>query len=111
MSTLRSRARLEACIEDMTPEVAKAYLITILTERRYKDMVPSELIDVEYEAMVRTKEYLEKDKPVDAMDRMWEEDRKEISEYRETLLEKESKEFWNRLRMQEARRVVVDMMG
>ena len=108
---MTTRQKIEACIEDMTPEVAKAYLINILTERRYKGMTPSELIDVEYEAMVRTKEYLEKDRPVDAMDRMWEEDRKEISECRETLLEKESKEFWDRMRMQEARSVVADMMG
>ena len=90
------KEKIEACIEDMTPEVAKAYLINILTERRYKGMTPSELIDAEYGAMVKTKECLEKDRPVDAMDRMWEEDRKEIGALRQ---------------VQEAKRVVADMMG
>ena len=93
---MTTRQKIEACTEDMTPEVAKAYLINIFTYNKYQGMTPSEIIDAEYKSMVRLQEYLEKDRPVDAMNRMWEEDRKEIGALRQ---------------MREARSVVADMMG
>jgi hypothetical protein len=46
------RKMIEECMSDMEDSTKVAYLLNVLTDRRYTGKTPEEIFDVEYMAMI-----------------------------------------------------------